>query len=78
MSSAKGAETSHKIRRNCAWVNFPYRGASSSVEHYSAPGSAPEIIPKLKGVEMVCKVSVKNRFDDKLISMSDFSKVIMI
>ena len=27
---------------------------------------------------MVCKVSVKNHFDDRFISMTDFSKIIMI
>ena len=78
MSSAKGAETSHKNRRNCAWVKPP-TAARQVTWNITAHRERTRDHTEVKmGVGMVCKFSVKNHFDDRLISMTDFSKIIMI
>ena len=45
----------------------PYRGASSNLEHNGAPGCALESLPNfLKMEKMVCMLSVKRHFDERL------------
>ena len=44
----------------------PYRGASSNLEHNGAPGSAPESLHNLERKKVVCKLSVKRHFDERL------------
>ena len=78
MSSAKGAETSYKNRRNCAWVKPPTAAHQVTWNITAHPGAHQRSYRSYNGVGMVCKVSVKNHFDDRLISMTDFSKIIMI
>ena len=56
----------------------PYRGMSSNWELAAHPGTHQIAYPRYNRVGMVCEVSVRNYFDENLITMTYFSKIMMI